>query len=241
MTGPSRTYSQFAAAEKLFDRLPDVVFFIKDIAGRYLTVNDTLVERCGLDRKSDLIGRNPSQVLGAQLGDSYESQDRLVIATGQPIENRLELHIYPNRKIGWCLTNKYALFDHANTIIGVAGISQDLRTPDISHKDYEQLAKAVKYARQSLSSAPTIERLARVARLSPYQLDRRVKRVFGLTTGQWILKLRLDFAQQQLLDTNKAIAEIGLDAGYSDQSAFTRQFRRATGLTPSQFRSARAV
>ena len=42
-TGP---FSEQATTEALFDALPDVVFFIKDTAGRYVRVNQTLADRC---------------------------------------------------------------------------------------------------------------------------------------------------------------------------------------------------
>src|SRR4051812_26214581 len=48
--------------ELLFDHTPDIAFFIKDSAGRYLVVNDSLVERHGLSDKSQMIGRRPSDV-----------------------------------------------------------------------------------------------------------------------------------------------------------------------------------
>ena len=227
-----------AISEKLFDCLPDVVYFVKNAAGAYLSVNDTLVTRCGLREKSELIGRKPSEMMGKHLGEGYEKQDRLVISTGQTISNQLELHIYPNRKIGWCLTHKHPLVGEDGKAIGVAGVSQDLRAPDISHKDYARLAEVIAFVQDNLSTAPQIEMLSRLARLSPYQLNLRVERIFGLTTGQWILKQRLDHARQLLVETDTAIADVALDVGYADQSAFTRQFRNATGLTPSQFRNA---
>ncbi|MEM1397910.1 MAG: AraC family transcriptional regulator, partial [Pseudomonadota bacterium] len=76
------------------------------------------------------------------------------------------------------------------------------------------------------------------AQLTPYQLDRRIRRMFGLSTGQWLLKQRLDLAKAQLIETDKAIVEVAMDAGYSDQSAFSRQFLKTTGLTPTSFRQA---
>lgn len=74
--------------------------------------------------------------------------------------------------------------------------------------------------------------------MSRFQLDSRMRRVFGLTTGQWLIKLRIDAARRQLEATDQPIAAIALNVGYADQSAFTRQFRRATGLTPRDYRSA---
>lgn len=222
--------------EALFDFLQDVVFFFKDTSGRYVVVNQTLVERCGLQNKQQLIGFTASEVFGLPMGQGYEDQDYSVVKSGQPITRQLELHVYPSRKIGWCLTSKLPLFNNQGHIIGLTGISQDLLLPDITSAEYNQIVSAVNYAQSHIAEAPTASTLASAAAMSLYRLDRRMQRVFGLTTGQWLLKLRLDTARQQLLNTDLPIAEIALNVGYSDQGAFTRQFRRTTGLTPSQFR-----
>lgn len=226
-------------AEALFDCLSDVVFFIKDADGRYAVVNDTLVGRCGLRDKAQLIGHTPSEYQGPLLGLSSEAQDKRVLTSGQPITKQLELHNYPGRKVGWCLTTKLPLFDADRKVVGLVGVSQDLRLPDMTTADYEQVAAAVRYAEDNIAVAPTVKMLADVASMSPYRLDRRMQRVFGLTTGQWLLKLRLDTARQQLIESDRPIATVALNVGYSDQSAFTRQFCRATGLSPSKFRNSR--
>ena len=225
--------------EELFDCLLDVVFFIKDNDGNYVVVNDTLVKRCGVQDKALLIGRTPSQVLGPDLGVSYEKQDRTVLKTGEPIINQLELHVYPNRSIGWCITNKRPLRDVEGNLTGLTGISQDLRAPDLSDDPDNELQVVMEYVADHLSEPPNIKVLSTISALSAYQLDRRIRRVFGLSTGQWILKQRLELARQQLLQTNIPIAEIAFNAGYREQSAFSRQFIRATGFTPSAFRKAR--
>ncbi len=228
----------FQPVEALFDCLPDIVFFVKDRDGRYAVVNETLVARCGAADKSALIGKTASQAHGRALGQGYEDQDRAVLGAGEPIVNQLELHVYPNRSIGWCLTNKRAVRDGDGAVAGVAGVSQDLRAPDMDHEDYRRLQPAILYTNENLARPPSVGALARIAGLSPYQLDRRMKRVFGLSAGQWVLKQRLDLARRALAHSPAPIAEIALNAGYRDQSAFTRQFRRATGLTPSAFRRA---
>lgn len=229
-------HKQYWPTEELFDCLLDTVFFIKNAKGQYEVVNDTLVKRCGYRTKSELIGKTPSETQGKSLGSGYEKQDQTILATGQPILNQLELHIYPNRSIGWCVTNKYALRDENGNLAGVAGVSQDLRTPDKNHKDYAQLRSVIDYTELNLHLPPDINSLTVIAQLSPYQLDRRIRHVFGLSTGQWVLKQRLDLARKQLLTTDIPIAEIALNAGYKDQSAFSRQFYRATGFSPSAFR-----
>jgi len=223
--------------ELLFDRMPDTVFFIKDASGRYLAVNDTLVERCGAGCKDDLVGKTPSEVLGPELGRGYERQDRQVIETGTAILDLLELHVYPTREVGWCMTSKLPLSGQNGDITGIAGFSRDLKPLDVTSADFASISAATSYAEDNLAQAPTIGQMAGVAGMSPYQLDRRMKQVFGLTTGQWILKTRIGRARRRLIESNDSIAQIALDVGYSDQSAFTRRFRRATGLSLSEYRS----
>ena len=227
-------------AEPLFDQLPDTVFFIKNAAGQYVCVNDTLVQRCGKRDKSELVGCTPVQVLGESLGRGYELQDQKVLRSGRQLLDELELHVYQTRDVGWCLTSKLPLAGKSGDIVGLVGISRDLKLPDVTSEDFEHIAAAVEHAEARLSEPPALAELASVARMSVYQLDRRMKRLFGLSTGQWLLKTRIGHAGRHLLDTDLPIVEIAHDCGYRDQSAFTRQFRRATGLTPSEFRRLRA-
>lgn len=221
--------------------MPDTVFFIKDREGRYVSANQTLVERCGLRNKSLLLGRRPSDVLGETLGRGYELQDQVVLETGQKLIDQLELHTVRSREIGWCLTTKMPLFLREGAIAGLVGISRDLRLPDITSDDFAHISEAIRFAEQSISRRPTNAELAGIAGMSIYQLDRRMKRVFGLTTGQWVLKTRISHASRVLIETDTSVADIALEAGYADQSAFTRQFRRSTGLSPTEYRRLRQL
>lgn len=229
------------AAEALFDHMPDTVFFIKDRDGRYVSANQTLVERCGLRDKSVLLGRRPSDVLGETLGRGYELQDQVVLETGQKLIDQLELHTVRSRDIGWCLTTKMPLIGKDDAIVGLVGISRDLRLPDMTSDDFAHIADAIRFAEQRISRRPSIAELAGIAGMSVYQLDRRMRRVFGLTTGQWVLKTRISHASLVLIETDTPVADIALEAGYADQSAFTRQFRRSTGLSPTEYRRLRRL
>lgn len=223
--------------EELFDHLSDIVYFIKDARGAYLVVNETLVARCGVANKQALIGRTPADVLSEAFGKRFALQDQDVLRNGKPLLSQLELHIYPRGEVGWCLTTKLPLRNQVGEIVGLVGVSQDLRLPNIQTEDYLQMASAIQHAEKNLSTPPSVTELAEIAGMSRYQLDRRMRRVFGLATGQWLLKMRLDAARRMLQSTETSIAAISLQAGYADQSAFTRQFRQAIGLSPGEYRS----
>ena len=115
--------------EKLFDHVPEIVFFVKDHYGRYVAVNQSLVERCGLSEKRQVLGRHVWDIFPKELAERYARQDESVLRKGRPIIDRLELHWYIRRRSGWCLTTKLPVRDSKGKIIGVVGISRDLKAP----------------------------------------------------------------------------------------------------------------
>ena len=224
-------------AESLFDQTPDIVFFVKDRQARYVVVNETLVARCGLQQKSDMLGKTAAEVFPGPLAAGYVEQDRLVLDTGLPVRNRLELHVYPGGLRGWCLTHKVALLGPVGTVVGLAGISKDLQRPDEAQEDYRSIAQAVEQLQQSFAEPLRIDHLARSAGLSVDRFERQVRRIFQLTPRQLLTKARIDAASALLHDMRRSVAEIAQACGYGDQSAFTRQFKATVGLTPSAYRN----
>ncbi|MDR6842096.1 AraC family transcriptional regulator [Pseudoxanthomonas sacheonensis] len=218
----------------LFDALPDVVFFVKDNESRYTHLNLTLVQRLGRKHRSEVIGKSTVEVFPLPLGGNYLMQDRRVLH-GEVIENQLEVHLFPNRTPGWCLTFKRPLC-HQNEVVGVVGISRDLGQPDSRHSAYERLNRALKYMQAHHGENLRIKTLADLAGVSVAQLERHFRRVFQLTPQQLLTKMRIESAMR-LLQDDKSIAAIGQLCGFADQSAFARQFKATVGMTPRDFRT----
>jgi len=235
----SEFFSQLAepfTGEQLFDCLPDLVFFIKNHRGEYVVVNQTLVQRCGLREKHELIGRRADAVFPPPFGRRYRAQDEQVVARGQPIFGQLELHFYPGGICGWCITNKLPLRNRSALVVGLVGTSKDLQRPNARNDDYSRIASAVEQIRTRYQEKLRVHDLAASTGLSLYQFEERIRDAFQITAGQLIQKTRMDAAVQRLRESDLAISAIAMDCGYSDQSAFTRQFRKSTGLTPAEYR-----
>lgn len=220
----------------LFDSIPDSVFFIKDTEGRYVTVNDTLVTRCGADNKSDLIGRRARDVFPPPLGESFTEQDFQVIREKKAIHAQLELHLYPNGRQGWCLTWKEPVLDVDENVAGVSGLSRDLHSAAEYNRDLASVASVLEFIDENLDATLRLQDLSKMVGLSGYQLDQRIRALFGLSTAQYITRKRIELACHLLDRGDDSLTGIALDCGYGDQSAFTRQFRQSTGITPGAYR-----
>ncbi|MHC1479182.1 helix-turn-helix domain-containing protein [Frateuria aurantia] len=219
--------------EGLFDALPDVVFFVKDQLGRYTHVNLTLVKRLGLKRRDQVIGRSVDALFPPALGHTFAQQDQQVLA-GERIDNQLEVHVFPNRAPGWCLTRKLPV-EQRGRIVGLIGISRDLGLPDIRHPVYARLRKANDHLQQHYGEKIRVQNLADLSGMSVAQLERHFRRVFQLTPQQVLARYRIE-AAMQLLREPGSVADIGMACGFTDQSAFARQFKATVGMTPRDYR-----
>ncbi len=221
----------------ILDAVPTAAIFVKDLQARYLLANRTLVQRCGLKRLAPLLGKTSAEVFPTHLGPGYTEQDRRVLKQGVILQDQLELHLFGSREPGWCLTHKRPIRDRRDAIIGLMGISVDLPSASGAHPAYRRLAAVEAHIRRHFGGPVTMQELTRIAGMSVAQLERYCKRVFHLTPRQMIHKARLEHAHRLLL-TDMPITEIAMRCGYTDHSAFTRQFKMLTGLAPRRYREA---
>lgn len=220
----------------LFDLTPDVAFFVKDVEGRYVAVNESLAARHGLNQTNDAIGKRPQDICPGDFGRIPTEQDQRVLRTGKPIINHLELQWHRPSEPVWCLTSKLPLRDNGGQLIGLIGFSRDVRASVEPDAIPNELATALAEFEQDLSRACSPATLAARSHLSATRLARLTRKLFDLTPSQLISKTRITAASRLLQETSKTVAEIANACGYFDQSAFTRAFRTTTGLTPNEYR-----
>lgn len=102
-------------------------------------------------------------------------------------------------------------------------------------------ASPVEWLRSRMLEAPgeelPLRRMARLAGFSPWHLVRCFKEATGMTPHAYLLASRLSLGRR-LLISGLPIAEAALQAGFSDQSHFSRLFKQHHGLTPRVFQQA---
>lgn len=74
--------------------------------------------------------------------------------------------------------------------------------------------------------------------VDPRLLARGFHEHFGASIGEYVRNARLDWAAARLVQTDASLATLALEAGFADQSHFTRSFKRRTGLPPGKYRRA---
>jgi AraC family transcriptional regulator len=91
----------------------------------------------------------------------------------------------------------------------------------------------------NLTGKILIKDLAASLDISVGHFCRAFKCTFGMPARIWIRQRRIELAQGLMLTTGASLSEIALSCGMSDQSHFTRSFRRIVGEAPSSWRQMR--
>jgi AraC family transcriptional regulator len=97
--------------------------------------------------------------------------------------------------------------------------------------------RARRLIEHEFASPLSLAGIAREVGVHPVHLARSFRAAHSCTVGEYIRRVRVGFARQQLLASELPIAEIAAAAGFSDQSQLTKSFKRVTGQTPGAFRA----
>ena len=102
-----------------------------------------------------------------------------------------------------------------------------------------QKRRLIAYINTHLADRIRSENLAALLGLSVGHFCRAFKSTFGLSAHEYLVRRRIEVAQGLMLTTSDPLGAIAFSCGMSDQSHFTRWFRRIVGETPHRWRRAR--
>ena len=94
----------------------------------------------------------------------------------------------------------------------------------------------VDYLTPHLNEQFTIQSLSEMAQVSQTSFRRLFKAHTGKSPSDYIRELRMTSAARMLLTSDREIAEIGYQVGFSDANYFSRTFRQVFGVSPHQYR-----
>ena len=103
-------------------------------------------------------------------------------------------------------------------------------------ENFDKIKQALEYIDAHLDEPMSFKMLANRFHFSPYYFHRMFSVVVGKSIAAHIRDRKLMYACIQLVSTDKSILDIGLDCGFNSAQSFTRTFRSAYGLTPSNYR-----
>ena len=104
--------------------------------------------------------------------------------------------------------------------------------------DAARLRRVIEYVDVHLADDLTVDDLAKVACLSIFHFTRAFAASVGVPPHRYVSQRRLDYAKAMIVAGRTPLEKIAFDARFSSQSSFTRAFRRATGMTPGEYRRA---
>ncbi|MDR3405795.1 MAG: AraC family transcriptional regulator [Chthoniobacter sp.] len=220
---------------RLFDALSDTRFFIKDARGVYMHASRVMHLAHGIADPSGVVGCTDHDFIPAYLADHYTRDDRQVLA-GEEIWGRVEMVMRHPGCPDWYSTSKIPLRDKRGRIVGLAGVSRDLRQAARFATPFAELAPVLDFIREQFAKPMEVAALARLAGMSARSFQRHFKKAFHITPTAYVRQFRVGKACQMLIETDDTITTIALEAGFCDHSHLVREFTRLMRLSPGAYR-----
>lgn len=171
----------------------------------------------------------------------------------QPLIKRMREYSSPIEESVYCRTGRltqlfnrvYSEFCRADDVspLAVEGLVLEMLAEVSRHRTSgakqppQWLRGATEFVHDRFSESLSLSEIANAAGVHPAYLSRVFRRFYRCSIGDYIRCLRVEYALQHIPATKTPLLEIALAAGFSDQSHFSRIFKRQTGITPSQYRA----
>lgn len=176
------------------DNIPDLIY-VKDLFGRFVTCNQSVLKLLGLQGIEDIQGKTDYDFLPAEYACNFVTDDQNVIRSGQPLIDQEECSQNTDGENFWLLTTKVPLRDSDNKVIGVVGIGRDITS--------RKLAAEELLAAKELADSANRAKSEFLANMS-HEIRTPMNAIVGMT--ELLLDTRLDVSQRAYL---KMVQESG--------------------------------
>jgi transcriptional regulator GlxA family with amidase domain len=233
---PQTNGSVAEQVNRLFDALPDVFLFVKDCQGRFTRANTAWLDMHGCRSEAEAIGKSDFDFHPPALASQYVAEDARVMESREPLANQAWLVADYRGTPQWYLCTKLPLIAADGSVAGIAGILRPFDQAGQAPDEYRRLTPVIEEVTRNFSRRLAVGDLARLADLSPSQLQREFRRLFGMTVADYVARIRLVMASRRLRESDAAIGQVARECGFHDQAHFTKAFKKYAGQTPRQYR-----
>jgi AraC family transcriptional regulator len=169
----------------------------------------------------------------AELIDQWGVQDRQVEHILRALEADLEEGLPGGRLFGESLLCALAVrLQRRYSVAPPKGTKPGNGLPRV------RLNRVIEYVEANLDREIALSALARTAGMSAHYFCELFKQSVHLSPYQYVLRRRIEHAQSLLREPGVTVFEAAMRSGFSDQSQFTKIFRRVVGVTPTSYRAA---
>ena len=106
----------------------------------------------------------------------------------------------------------------------------------LNQQDVEKIYAAKDWLTQQIDKPVTLYVLARKVGLNVHKLSIGFHQITGTTIFHFHRKVRMAFAARLLEETDRDLFDIGTEVGYSDGKTFSKEFKKAKGIPPLEYR-----
>ncbi|HWB59979.1 MAG TPA: PAS domain-containing protein [Chthoniobacteraceae bacterium] len=150
-TEQQRLVQQSHLLENLLNASPDRIYF-KDRRSRFIRMNHATALSFGLVSPGEAVGKTDADFFGEEHArEAYEDEQR-IIATGEPIVGKEEKENWPDGRVTWASSSKYAMRNEKGEIIGIIGISRDITSRKEAEAQREKLLRELNGAFEKINT-----------------------------------------------------------------------------------------
>lgn len=128
---------------------------------------------------------------------------------------------------------------------GVHPVQHDAETPHmviaspiINEEDDAFMRRLLDFVEENMSNSDVgVDEMASATATSRSSLNRRMKQLLGVTPADFLKEARMKRAKQLLATTMRGVNEIAYGCGFSDPKYFSKCFKAAEGMSPSEYRA----
>lgn len=108
---------------------------------------------------------------------------------------------------------------------------------DLKEQQDERINKIIQYIHGHFQEDISLNELSDRLFLSVSYVSRYFKKVFGVNFKEYVNQVRLQYAVEELLNSDKSITRIAVDNGFTNASVFHKKFSESYGISPTKYRN----